>query len=137
MGDDSSSSIVQSLRNEWSLFWESLSGEMPEKKDENSFETGKLKVLSLDDVRRLTRELSQGRKRLNQRLESLTKELELNSAKLESLRMMGSEDEETLRKINELNDQGQRLSHELARLDQTLSAARAHEDDIRRQLTPA
>ncbi|MBX3040089.1 MAG: hypothetical protein KF789_05195 [Bdellovibrionaceae bacterium] len=141
MEDDSRNSIVKSLKNEWSLFWDSLAGEEDgvenEDKNEDPFESGRLSVLSLDDVKKLTRELSQGRKTLNQRLENLNKEIELNSAKLESLRLVGSSDEDTLSKINELTDQGQKLAHDLAELDSRLRFAREEEDRIRRELTPA
>lgn len=141
MEDDSRNSIVKSLKNEWSLFWDSLAGEESEEengdKREDPFESGRLSVLSLDDVKNLTRELSQGRKTLNQRLENLSKEIELNSIKLESLRLVGGSDEDTIQKINELTDQGQKLAHDLAKLDSRLRVAREEEDRIRRELTPA
>lgn len=141
MGDDSRRrSIVDSLKNEWSLLWESIAGDGEEEgtpENENSFENGQVRVLSLEDIRRLTRDLSHGRRTLNQRLESLHKELELNTAKLESLRLVGGEDEATVRKINELSEQGQRLSNELSQLDEKLKLARTHEDKIRRRLTAA
>lgn len=136
MNDESSNSLVQSLKNEWALFWESISGDEPAK-GEDPFQTGHIKVLSLEDLRSLTRDLSQNRKRLNQRLESLGKELDLNSAKLESLRAVGEDEKPVLEKINELHDFGQKVSHELSQLDQRLKIARDHEDHLRRQLTPA
>lgn len=146
MGDGShrsanQKSLVQSLKTEWALFWESIAGEN-ETADkgqllENAFETGKLQPMSLDDVRSLTRALSQDRRKLNRRLESLKKEIDLNTAKLESLRLVGGEDDETFRKISELNDQGQSLSNELSKLDSQLRLARTKEEEIKRQLTPA
>lgn len=136
MGDDSRKSVGGSLKHEWALLWETLSGEGPTE-SENPFETGKVRALSLDDVKRLTRELSQDRRKLNRRLESLNKELELNTAKLESVRLVGGEDDDTVRKIGELNEQGQKVSHALADLDGKLRRAREHEDQLRRRLTPA
>lgn len=139
MGDDSRRrSIVESLKNEWSLLWESIAGEEEGPGEaEDSFDNSPVRVLSLEDVRRMTRDLSHGRRQLNQRLESLNKELELNTAKLESLRLVGGEDEDTIRKINDLSEQGQKVSHELSQLDEKLKIARSHEDKIRRRLTPA
>lgn len=140
MEDDSRNSIVKSLKNEWSLFWGSLAGDEDESetgKGVDPFESGRLSILSLEDVKNLTRELSMGRKTVNQRLESLSKEIELNSAKLESLRLVGGSDEETIQKINELTDQGQKLAQELEELDSRLRSARAQEDRLRRELTPA
>ena len=132
MGDDSRKSLVYSLKNEWSLLWESIAGDEP-KESESSLETPAppLRVLSLDDIRIITRELSQDRRKLHRRLESLNKELELNSAKLESLRAVGNEDGETLKRMNELNEQGQKISQELATLDDKLKRAREHEEKIR------
>ncbi|MBX2988408.1 MAG: hypothetical protein KF802_10985 [Bdellovibrionaceae bacterium] len=136
--DGHSSSLVQTLKNEWSLLWESIAGEGDETPNAREvFEQGPLKILSLEDIRHLTLELSQGRKRLNQRLESLGKEIEWNSAKLESLRLVGGEDTDTVQKIHELNDQGQRISQELAKLDQILRTTREQEDSLRGQLTTA
>lgn len=136
MSDGHRKSLVDSLKTEWNLLWESLAGEEGES-SKNSFETGQLRTLSLEDVRRLTRELSQGRRKLNRRLESLAKEIELNTAKLESLRIIGGEDDTTARRINELTEQGQKISQELSILDQKLKTAREREDQIRRRPTPA
>lgn len=140
MGDDSSradKSLVNSLKNEWSLFWESISGEEDEEQNgekldgrEDPFVTGKLSILTLAQIRAMTKALSQDRKRLHQKLESLHKELELNTAKLESLRLVGGQDEETIQRINELNDIGQTISDELAKLDSRLKLARDKEIEI-------
>lgn len=127
MDDGSSRSIVKSLKNEWALFWESIAGEGQE---EDVFETGRLEVLSLDHLQEITRALSQDRKRLNQKLESLNKELELNSAKLESIRHMGGEDEETLKRINELSDIGQVLSEQLNKLDEKIRWTRVRQEEF-------
>ena len=125
MEDGSSrSSLVKSLKNEWALFWESIAGEGH---TEDAFETGKIEILSLDHLHEITRALSQDRKRLNQKLESLHKELELNSAKLESIRLTGGEDEDTLKRINELSDVGQVLSDQLNKLDEKIKWTRVRQ----------
>lgn len=107
MGDDSRKSLVHALKTEWSLLWESLAGE-DESSPENSFESGKLRSLTLDDVRRITRELSQNRRKLNRRLETLQKEIELNTVKLESVRSVGSDDEKAVQRINDLSEQARK-----------------------------
>lgn len=137
MGDDSShSSIVHRMKNEWSLFWGSLAGD--EESDEIALEdVDGLEAMTLEDVRHLTRELSEDRRRLNQRLESLAKELELNHAKLESLKLVGGEPEETVSRMQELSEQGQQLTQEMHRLDLKLRKAREIEDRRREELTPA
>lgn len=128
MEDGSSNSIVKNLKNEWALFWESISGEEPITTD--AFETGKLNILSLDQLQEITRSLSQDRKRLNQKLESLNKELELNTAKLESLRLVGSEDNSTVQRINELSDIGQFLSEQLHKLDEKIRWTRTKQQEF-------
>lgn len=138
MGDDSHSrSLVHRMKNEWSLFWGSLAGEEDESVETAMEDVDGLESMTLEDVRTLTRELSDDRKRLNQRLESLAKELELNSAKLESLKLVGGEPEETLGRMQELSEQGQQLSLEMARLDMRLRKARDLEDRRRGDLTSA
>lgn len=129
MGDDGSSSrsIVRNLKNEWALFWESIAGEGQE---DDAFETGKLEVLSLDQLHEITKALSQDRKRLNQKLESLHKELELNSAKLESIRLVGGQDEDTLNRITELSDIGQVLSEQLNKLDEKIKWTRHRQEEL-------
>lgn len=136
MGDDSRKSLVHALKDEWSLLWESLAGE-DAANPENPFETGKLRSLTLDDVRRLTRELSQNRRKLNRRLETLQKEIELNTAKLDSIRSVGQDDENAVQKINDLSEQGQKISHELSQLNDRLRTAREQEDRLRRRFTLA
>lgn len=134
MGDDSSrdnpDSLVQSIKNEWSLFWDSLAKDSKIQEDGETLGGNALKVMSVDDVKELTKSLSQSRRKLNQKLESLNKEIELNSVKLEALSRTGQNGEDTLRRMRELNEQGQKISHELAKLDETLKYARAHQEQI-------
>lgn len=128
MGDDSSrNNLVQGLKTEWSLFWDSLT---PDEKTEDAFKTGRLKILSVAEIREITKALSQDRRKLNQKIEKLHKELELIGAKLESLRLVGGPSEDVLRRMNELHDQGQALSHEMAKLDEKLRVARELERGI-------
>jgi hypothetical protein len=134
MGDDSSRSIVKALKNEWALFWESFhneSDESPEATGEMA--NGKLEVLSLERVREITKALIEDRKRLNQKLESLSKEIDLNSAKLESLRLVGGEEDGTLKRIHELNDLGQNLAETLTKLDKKLREVREKENELQEE----
>lgn len=132
MGDDSSKSILKSLRNEWSMFLEAFQG------DENDEKTETLEAvrepLDLDEIRRITKALLEDRKKLNQKMESLSKEIDLNSAKLESLRLVGAEDHETLKRIHELHDLGQGITTALTKLDQRLRSIREQEDQINEEM---
>jgi chromosome segregation ATPase len=125
------------MKNEWSLFWGSLAGDEEESGEIALEDVDGLEAMTLEDVRHLTRELSEDRRRLNQRLESLAKELELNNAKLESLKLVGAQPEETVSRMQELNEQGQQLTQEMHRLDLKLRKAREIEDRRREELTPA
>lgn len=132
MGDDSSRSIVKSLKNEWALFWEAFQGE--EEDGQANLESGKLEVLSLNQVREITKALIEDRKRINQKMETLTKEIDLNSAKLESLRLVGAEEDSTLARINELNDLGQSMAVALNKLDGQLRAVRDREIELHQEV---
>lgn len=129
MGDDSSRSIVKSLKKEWALLMEAFHGD-EESESNEAFENQTVEVMSLDKVRQLTKALTEDRKKLNQKLETLSKELDLNSAKLESLRLVGGDDSETLDRIHELNDLGQTMAEALAKLDTKLKAVRSKEIEI-------
>jgi hypothetical protein len=130
MGEDGSRSIVKNLKSEWALFWESIAGEGPE----DAFETGKLEILNLDQLHDIIKALSQDRKRLNQKLESLKKELELNSVKLESIRLVGGQDDDTLKRIHELSDIGQVLSDQLNKLDEKIKWTRNRQQEFQTEL---
>jgi hypothetical protein len=65
---------------------------------------------------------------LNQRLEALNKELDLNAAKLDSLRLVGGETSLTENRIHELSDLGQKLSLELNNVNQRIKLAHEREN---------
>lgn len=128
-------SFVNSLRTDWKMFWAGLVGDDELESEENDpFQTGKLETLSLDQIRELTKLMSGDRKRLNQRLESINKEIDLNTAKLDSLRLVGGDVQETVERLNQLSDLGQNMSVELAKLNDKLKMARSREDSIRKGL---
>lgn len=116
--------FVGSFKNEWSLFWEGLTGGASAVPEDADFGTAKLQPMSLKQIKEITQALSQEKLKLHQRLESIHREIELNSAKLQSLQLMGGDANETLIRINELNDQGQKLASELQELDQRLNLVR-------------
>lgn len=132
MGDDSSRSIVKALKNEWSLFWEAFQGE--ETSSDDSFKTGKLEVLTSEQIHEMTKALVEDRKKLNQKMETVSKEIDLNSAKLESLRLVGAEDSDTIARINELTDLGQSMTTALTKLDQQLRVIREQQDRLQDDL---
>ncbi len=110
---------------EWSLFWDGLLRDHDEPEGDDP-----LKALTREQISKLIKDLSAQRKQLHKQIESVNKEIELNSAKLESLKLVGSEPEETLTRINQLNDQGEALSSELQKLNQKLQWVRTHEKEM-------
>jgi len=134
-----SGGVFDGLKTEWALFWETILGdvegeEATDTESKDPFVNGKLETLSLEQIKVITRALSSDRKKVNQRLESLTKELEMNTAKLESLKLVGGEFEEPMQKINELSDQGQTLSEQLTKISERLKMARECEDVLKKAL---
>lgn len=135
------SGFVDGLKTEWALFWDTILGDEEAgnlvgdgSTIKDPFINGKLEVLSLEQIKAITRALSSDRKKLNQKLESLNKELELNTAKLESLKLVGGDFEEPLQRINELSDQGQKFSEQLNEINERLKIARSREDAIKKGL---
>ncbi len=124
MDPDGSSSRQNPLKIEWSLFWEGLFGD-----DEKENEMKPPVALTKEKLKELSRELSSQRKQLHKQIETLNKELEMNSAKLESLKLVGGETDDTMARINELSDKGQDLSLQLQKLNQKLQIVREHEKD--------
>jgi len=130
--------FLPGLKTEWNLFWETILGDEDSTeggealKTKDPFVTGKLEILSLEQIKAITKALSADRKTLNQKLEIINKEIEENTARLESLKLVGGESEETVLKINELNDLGQTLSMQLDRINERLKIARSREDSIKK-----
>lgn len=134
--------LLNGLIKEWSLFWQTFAsedeGDDQGEKDKQSssfskdpFLTGQIETLGLEQIRAITKALSSDRKKLNQKLESLRKEIDLNSAKLEALRLVGGDFEQTLQNINTLNDLGESINSQLGKINDRLKMARAREDRIK------
>lgn len=137
--------FVEGLKTEWNLFWESIIGdEDSEKAADGSneeantpkvndpFLTGKLEKLTLEQIKAITKALSSDRKTLNQKLESISKEIEENNSKLETMKLVGGETDETLRQLHELSDLGQELSEKLNKINDRLKVARQTEDHLKK-----
>lgn len=139
MGDDSrrsTRSLVEDLKNEWSLFFESFIEEPEEEKTIKEIQHQKfLDDIELEDIYDLKRVLSEQRKKINQQFETLQKEIDLNSAKLESLKIVGAEQNETMNRIHRLSDQGNQLSQKLTKLDEQTKLLRDHEELLKNQMS--
>lgn len=130
-------SFLENIKTEWSLFWAGLAGEdekaaeETEIKFEDPFETGKLRVLTIEQVKKITRALSQDRKKINQRIEQINREIELNSERMESINLVGGDANETIDEINKLNDLGMKLSLQLQKVNLQLDRFRIREDELK------
>ena len=139
MGDGSrrslrnSDSMLNGLKTEWNLFWHTILGDEDETIEiRDPFETGKLDALSAEQIKAITKALSADRKLLNQKLEYLNKEVDLNNAKLESLRLVGGEPEETEERLRQLSEMGFGISEQLNKINERLRLIRQREDQIKK-----
>lgn len=118
------------LKIEWSLFWEGLLGDNEERAEGEEQNAEKpVVVLTREKLQALIKDLSTQKKQLHKQIEKINKELELNTTKLESLKLVGSEPEDTITRINELTDRGHELSLQLEKLDEKLKLVRNHEKE--------
>jgi hypothetical protein len=136
-------SFYEGLKNEWSLFWDNIiedevndaekAEHQPEidKNEKDPFLTGKIEKLSLIQLKEITKALSMDRKILNQKLESINKELDLNNAKLESLKLVGSDYSDTEARIHELTNLGHQFSERLNLIDERIKKARSIEKNLK------
>lgn len=119
-------SFVENFLNEWQLFWQGLAPGVPE----DEFDKAEISPLDLPKIKALTKTLSDERKKLNRRLESIQKEIDLNTAKLESLKVVGADPQDTVARLSELTDIGQLVSEQLTKLDHRLEWARKQQTEM-------
>jgi len=117
------------------LFWHGLVGEdEAEVAAEDPFLTGRLRSLTVDQIKQITRALSQDRRKINQHIEKINSEIENNSQTVENLKLVGGDPEEVLEKINKLTDAGQQLSLQLQKVDEQLRKFREREDALKLEI---
>ena len=121
-------SFVEGLKNEWSLFWENFIGDDEVQKELLPDQA----VLTIEQMKAITKALSSDRKKLNLKLEEIRKEIEESATRLETLKLVGSPAEETLQRLGELSDQGQSVNEKLNKVNERLRLARRREDEIKK-----
>lgn len=121
-------SFVDGLKNEWSLFWENFIGDDEVQKELLPDQA----VLTIEQMKAITKALSSDRKKLNLKLEEIRKEIEESATRLETLKLVGSPAEETLQRLGELSDQGQSVNEKLNKVNERLRLARRREDEIKK-----
>lgn len=137
VAEQADQSFLDELKEEWNLFWASIKGDDHEDGPESDdpFVNGPYQDLNLEQVKDMKKSLSSDKKRLNQRLEALKKEMDMLSARIENLKMVGADIEETQNMLLELNDFGQSLSEQLNKLDRRIQQAREREQALKEQPT--
>lgn len=128
-------SPVKSLIDEWHLFWEGFAPESDHKSDLNEksplqFQAASLPQFDQIEFVEITKRLSKERQKIHQQLEKINKEIDLISAKVESLRLVGGEESESLERISVLSDQGLFLETQLKKLDEKLKIIRNQKESF-------
>jgi chromosome segregation ATPase len=136
MGDGSRSSkkAISELKAEWNLFWDGLFQESNLEIEENTKkekDLARIEALTLDEIKEISKELSKERKKLHQQMEHLNKEIELSTAKIESLNLVGGNTSETSARLSELNDQGEELARQMSQVNKRIEWARQREADLK------
>jgi uncharacterized phage infection (PIP) family protein YhgE len=126
----SGTEILEQNQSEWQKFWEFFKKDALELSgvSDQSLEIGKIDRATLKE---LTKNLSNGRRRINQQLEKIKSEIDSTSSKIESIRLVGGEDAEAIAEMNRLHDLGEKLSEELSKLNEKLKQVRKIEDQAR------
>ncbi len=104
-------------------FWDYLTGD-------EDFKTSELPALRLEEIGTLTKSLSDERKKINQKFERIKKEIDLLVIKLDSLKLVGGDDSETLERITDLNNEGAELALQLEKLDSNLKLVRDQREQL-------
>ncbi len=112
------------LKTGWNLFWAGLAGE------EDTPDPVSGCALSLDQIKQLIKMLSEDRKKLNQHIETINREIDLNTDRLESLSLVGGNSAPIIEEINQLSDLGMKLSLQIEELNKKLSEFRSQENDL-------
>jgi hypothetical protein len=131
--DNFSNNLITNLKNEWALFWQSFSEDSIDSKtlprdivQDLDFEET-MEESSEEEISDLKKSLSKNRQEIHKKLEHINKQIDLQTEKLESLRLVGGDASDTLDLIHELNDKGQALSLALEKIDQQMKWMRHNE----------
>ena len=114
--------IVDTLKTEWTLFWDSLMGDH----EKDPFDSSEVQKLSLDQLKEISKSLSSEKKKINLELEKINKSIEASTTRLENLKLVNGDLDETLDDLERLSSEGDQLSQKLQRLDGRIQKAREY-----------
>ncbi|MBC7465950.1 MAG: hypothetical protein H7256_08150 [Bdellovibrio sp.] len=106
------------LREEWSLLVHSI---IDDNSADEKLQTANIQELSLEQIKILKRDLSEQRKNLNVAIEQIKSRIDRAFTVLENLELVGSDPEDTQDEIEKLNQQGAKVSGQIATLDKQLN----------------
>lgn len=118
---------------QWKMFWRIKNKPRTRKKVKSPemYFNGKLENLSIIQVQSLAKDLSENRKCIQHKMDTVKQDLELTLKNLETLRLVKSEEKNTLEKIEHLTTQGQVLNDELEKINQKLKWIRNQEERLK------
>ena len=118
--EEDSNSFLESLKNEWKLFWHGLVGD-----EEPAAE--QLTELPMDQYKELMQMLSQDRRRLNLHIEKIHREIDAQNNIIQSLQLVSGDISVAQQSIAKLNEIGMNLSLELKKIDEKITKLRGRE----------
>jgi hypothetical protein len=131
-------SFLDNFKTEWKLFWHGIIGEdenpNESKPSQNPFSPDRMRLLTVEQIKQITRALSQDRKRLHQRIEEIQKEIDVLSENIESQELVGSNTNPTILQIQKLSDIGHQLSQQLENVNNQLDRFHDRELELKLEL---
>ena len=107
------------LQKEWSLLVHSFLDQAP--KDKKIISKLNPQALSLDQIGIVKKDLSQQRKILNQKIETINLQIDKLSGIIENLKLVGSETSEFHDEIDLLHLQGEKISSQIYSVEQKIA----------------
>jgi hypothetical protein len=127
-------SFLEGMRTEWKLFWHGIIGEEDSagdlKESKDPFNQDRLKLMTLTQIKQITRAHSLDRKRLNQKIEQVQIEIESLTETMESQKLVGANSEQTIEKIKKLTDAGLLISQQLEKANEQIAKFRKREREL-------
>lgn len=116
------------LREEWSLLVHSIIDDTNEPSEKS--EKLNLQELSLEQIKSVRSDLSQQKKLLHLKIENIKNRIDLLGSIIENLELVGSDPDQIMIEIQLLNDEGQTISDEIAKLDSKIKKIHELKDKL-------
>lgn len=128
-------SFLENLKAEWKLFWHGIigddEGEASSKEAKDPFSPDRLRIMTIEQIKQIMKALSQDRKRLNQKIEQVQKEIDTLSENIESQTLVGADTDSTIEQIKKLTDVGHLFSQQLEKVNTQIAKFREREMELK------